>query len=107
MNAAQIVIMIFGGMALGVINMKFHKRYIILANAHIAVGKFSSASTRKTRNVYKILLGLVMPRSYRHVMPDTSEADLKKMLLVRTTIMYGFYCLTVIGLVILGYVFAG
>ena len=97
MNSIQWIVLFLGTVALFIILAKFRMRYIILSRGRMTVVNFSSKSTRKTMNVFEIVLGLVLPGSYKNISTETPEGELKKMMIIRETMLYGLYCLTVVG----------
>ena len=104
MNMLQISALIIGALMMFVVILKFYKKYVILSRASIQLANFPSESTRKTRNIYKILLSLVLPRNQQNINPDTAkEEDLRKMLIYRQTIFSAFNGLIVLILTIGAY----
>ena len=98
MNSIQMVVLFLGTIALFTILAKFRKRYIIFSRGRMTVVNFSSKSARKSRNVFKIILGLVLTGSYKNISPETPQEELKKMMIIRETMLHGLYCLAVVGL---------
>lgn len=104
MNAIQLIVLLFGNIALLAVISKFRKRYNMLSRATIKVAMFSPESVRKTKNIFKILSGWLLPSCYRNISSKTKEEEVKKMLILREVVLHGLYCLTVIGLTIGAYI---
>lgn len=104
MNILQISVLITGALMMFIVLLKFHRKYVALSRARIQLVSFPSESTRKTRNIYKILLSLLLPRKQQYINPDTAKKeDIRKMLIYRQALFSAFNGLIILILTIGAY----